>query len=84
MADRPAAIKNARSNYWLNAIVLKDRAEREEFLEYVNANGVQCRPIWTLMHKMPPYENYERTELTNLEWLEDRVVNIPSSVRTGL
>ncbi|MBP3365680.1 MAG: LegC family aminotransferase [Treponema sp.] len=75
---------NARSNYWLNAIVLKDRAECEEFLEYANANGVQCRPIWTLMHKMPPYENYERTELPNSEWLEDRIVNIPSSVRTSL
>lgn len=75
---------NARSNYWLNAIVLKDRVEREEFLEYANANGVQCRPIWTLMHKMPPYENYERTELPNSEWLEDRIVNIPSSVRTAI
>ena len=76
--------ENARSNYWLNAIVLKDRTEREEFLEYANANGVQCRPIWTLMHKMPPYEHYERTELPVSEWLEDRIVNIPSSVRTSL
>lgn len=75
--------ENARSNYWLNAIILQDRAEREEFLEYANSNGVQCRPIWTLMHKMPPYEKYERTELPNSQWLEDRVVNIPSSVRTS-
>ena len=75
--------KDACSNYWLNAIVLKDRTEREEFLEYANSHGVQCRPIWTLMHKMPPYENYERTELPNSEWLEDRIVNIPSSVRTS-
>ena len=76
--------ENACSNYWLNAIVLKDRTEREEFLEYANSHGVQCRPIWTLMHKMPPYENYERTELPVSEWLEDRIVNIPSSVRTVL
>ncbi|MGI5070483.1 LegC family aminotransferase [Treponema pectinovorum] len=76
--------KNACSNYWLNAIILKDKNEREEFLEYANSNGVQCRPIWTLMHKMPPYENYERADLYNSEWLEDRVVNIPSSVRTSL
>ena len=76
--------EGACSNYWLNAIVLKDRVEREEFLEYANSHGVQCRPIWTLMHKMPPYEMYERTELPNSEWLEDRIVNIPSSVRTSL
>ena len=75
--------ENARSNYWLNAIVLKDKEEREEFLGYANSNGVQCRPVWTLMHKMPPYEKYERTALPNSEWLEDRIVNIPSSVRTS-
>lgn len=73
-----------RSNYWLNAIFLKDRAEREEFLEFTNSNGVQTRPIWTLMYKMPPYEHCERTKMPNSEWLEDHLVNIPSSVRTSL
>lgn len=74
--------ENSRANYWLNAIFLKDRAEREEFLEFTNSNGVQTRPIWTLMYKMPPYEHCERTEMPNAEWLEDHLVNIPSSVRT--
>lgn len=76
--------ENSRANYWLNAIFLKDRAEREEFLEYTNSNGVQTRPIWTLMYKMPPYEHCERTDMTNSEWLEDHLVNIPSSVRTSI
>lgn len=76
--------ENSRANYWLNAIFLKDRAEREEFLEYTNSNGVQTRPIWTLMYKMPPYECFEKTEMPNAEWLEDHLVNIPSSVRTSL
>ena len=74
--------ENARANYWLNAIFLKNRAEREEFLEFTNSNCVQTRPIWTLMYKMPPYEKCERTEMPNAEWLEDHLVNIPSSVRT--
>ena len=76
--------ENSRANYWLNAIFLKDRAEREEFLEYTNSNGVQTRPIWTLMYKMPPYEHFERTDMTNSEWREDHLVNIPSSVRTSI
>ena len=76
--------ENSRANYWLNAIFLKDRAEREDFLEYTNSNGVQTRPIWTLMYKMPPYEHCERTDMTNSEWLEDHLVNIPSSVRTSI
>lgn len=76
--------KDSKANYWLNAILLKDRKEREEFLEYTNSNGVQTRPIWTLMYKMPPYANCEKTEMPNSEWLEDHLVNIPSSVRTSL
>jgi len=72
---------DTRSNYWLNAIILENRDERESFLEYSNDNGVQTRPIWTLMTKLPPYAGCSRTDLPNAEWLEDRVVNIPSSVR---
>ena len=69
------------SNYWLNAIVLKDRNERDEFLEYSNSHGVMARPIWRLMNKLPMFEHCECGDLTNAEYFEDRVVNIPSSVR---
>jgi aminotransferase in exopolysaccharide biosynthesis len=70
-----------RSNYWLNAVVLKDRAQRDEFLEYCHNNGVMARPVWTLMNKLPMYSNCQTIGLENAQWLEDRVVNIPSSVR---
>ena len=70
-----------RSNYWLNAIVLKDRAQRDEFLEYCHNNGVMARPVWTLMNKLPMYSNCQTIGLEDAQWLEDRVVNIPSSVR---
>ena len=70
-----------QSNYWLNVILFSGRSEREAFLEYSNDNGVQTRPVWTLMTKLPPYSKSPRMEVPNAEWLEDRVVNIPSSVR---
>lgn len=73
--------KDCKSNYWLNAIILDSRKERDEFLKYSNDNKVQTRPIWTLMHKMLPYQGFQRTDLPVSEWFEDRVVNIPSSVR---
>ncbi len=69
------------SNYWLNAMVVADRAEREEFLGYSNANGVQTRPIWVLMNKLPMYKDSFAGPLDNSLWLEDRIVNVPSSVR---
>jgi dTDP-4-amino-4,6-dideoxygalactose transaminase len=73
--------QNSISNYWLNAILLKDRKERDEFLEYSNANGVMTRPIWRLMNKLEMYKNCQHDDLSNSQWLEDRVVNIPSGIR---
>jgi len=71
--------KNAKSNYWLNAIVLKDKKQRDYFLRETNSNNIFTRPIWTLMNKLPMYENSQTDKLENSLWLADRVVNIPSS-----
>jgi len=73
----------AKSNYWLNAILFDDRKGRDEFLEYSNGNGVQVRPAWTLLHTLPPYQYCQHTETPNAEYIADRLVNIPSSVRMG-
>ncbi len=74
-------IEKSKSNYWLNAIILKDREEREGFLKITNENGIMTRPIWTIMTKLDMYKNNQTSTLDNSQWLEDRVVNIPSSVR---
>jgi len=73
---------NARSNYWLNAIILNDRNERDAFLKATNASGIQTRPVWTLMNRLPMYRNCHTTATDNAQWFEERLVNIPSSVRT--
>jgi len=72
---------NARSNYWLNAILFDDQKQRDEFLEYSNDNGIQTRPAWTLLHTLPPYQHCQRMETPNAEYIADRLVNIPSSIR---
>jgi len=72
---------HARSNYWLNAIALKNRQEREQFLAYSRGKGIQTRPVWTLMTNLPMYRHCQCTPLETAQWLEDRLVNIPSSVR---
>ena len=73
--------ENEKCNYWLNAIILKDKEERNAFLTEANAQGVMSRPIWQLMNRLPMFVNCERGDLSNAEWLEARVVNIPSGVR---
>jgi perosamine synthetase len=73
--------KDAESNYWLNSILLKDKKQRDEFLQHTNNNGIMTRPIWTLMNKLEMFKTCQCGELTNCNYLEERVVNIPSSVR---
>lgn len=73
--------EHGHSNYWLNAITLPDRKHRDEFLEATNKAGVITRPIWRLLNKLVMYKDCQTDGLENAKWLEDRVVNIPSSVR---
>lgn len=72
---------DCRSNYWLNAVILKDKQTQLEFLQQTNDNGVMTRPIWELMNRLPMFEHCQNDGLENSIWLADRVVNIPSSVR---
>jgi len=71
------------ANHWLNAIILDSREHRDEFLKLTNENNVMTRPIWTLMSKLPMFKDCQTDGLENSLWLEDRVVNIPSSVPNG-
>jgi perosamine synthetase len=72
------------ANHWLNAIILDSREHRDEFLKLTNENNVMTRPIWTLMSKLPMFKDCQTDGLENSLWLEDRVVNIPSSVPNGV
>lgn len=73
--------KDSSSNYWLQAVLLQDVTKRDEFLEFTNKNGVMTRPIWRLMNELEMYKDCQKADLTNAKYLEERVVNIPSSVR---
>ena len=71
---------NARSNYWLNAIILADKKTRDDFLQATNEAQVLTRPVWKLLNQLDMYRDCRTDTLTNALWLEERVVNIPSSV----
>ena len=70
---------DCKSNYWLNSIILQNKQQRDEFLDETNSNNIMTRPIWTLMNKLPMFRSAQFGNLENAEWLEERVVNIPSS-----
>ena len=73
--------KNSAANYWLNTILLSFKEERDNFLNFTNDSGVMTRPVWRLMNKLEMYKGCQTGNLDNSEWLEDRVVNLPSGYR---
>jgi aminotransferase in exopolysaccharide biosynthesis len=74
-------LPNTKANYWLMCLELENKKDRDAFLKETNENKVMTRPIWQLIFKSPLYSNFQRDSQTNSIFLEDRIVNIPSSVR---
>ena len=59
--------------------MLENKTERDTFLKLTNKQGVMTRPIWQLMYRLPMYKNCQKDRQANAEFLEERIVNIPSS-----
>lgn len=75
----------ARSNYWLNVLLLDKQFahQRDVLLDTANSQGIMTRPAWTLMHKLPMFADCPRMDIAMAENLESRLVNIPSSAVLG-
>ena len=73
--------EGTKSNYWLMCIELESKKERDLFLKTSNDFGVMTRPIWQLMYRLPMYKECQIDDQKNAKYLEERIVNIPSSYR---
>jgi aminotransferase in exopolysaccharide biosynthesis len=74
-------LPNTKANYWLMCLELENRYDRDLFLKETNANKVMTRPIWQLIFKSPIYSSFQKDGQENAIYLEERIVNIPSSIR---
>ena len=74
-------LPNTKANYWLMCIELENKKARDSFLKETKDNKVMTRPIWQLIFRSPLYLNFQRDAQENAIYLEERIVNIPSSVR---
>ncbi len=73
--------ENSHANFWFNSILLSNQEERDAFLTQTNDQGVMTRPIWALMNKLSMFTGCGHDGLQNSQYIEERLVNIPSSVR---
>lgn len=49
----------AKSNYWLNTIILDNKKERDQFLQESNQQGIMTRPAWEFINRLPMYKHYQ-------------------------
>lgn len=77
--------REAKSNYWLHAILLdqENTEVRDDILEKTNQQGLMTRPVWSLLHKAPMFLDSPKMDLSSAESLEKRIINIPSSPYLG-
>ena len=75
----PIPESTSQWNYWLMSVKLENREHRDAFLKETNKQGVMTRPIWQLIYRLPMYDQCQRDSQINAEFLEERIVNIPSS-----
>lgn len=71
----------ARSNYWLNVLLLDEEysGQRDNLLELTNSQGIMTRPAWTLMPELPMFKDCPHMDLAGAESLARRIINVPSS-----
>ncbi|MGE5380691.1 MAG: LegC family aminotransferase [Methylocystaceae bacterium] len=73
----------AKSNYWLNSILLDTEELRDQALAVTQEQGIYTRPAWILMHNLPMYKDSPRMSLEEAENLASRLLNLPSSAFLG-
>lgn len=74
-------MENTKANYWLMCVELENRSDRDLFLTETNRSKVMTRPIWQLLTRSAIYGSCQKDSQENAAYLEDRIVNIPSSAR---
>jgi perosamine synthetase len=72
------------NSYWLYTIVLNRELSfgRDEIINSLKNSGIEVRPIFFPLHRMPPYSKYlqEDAEFPTSDWLSDCGISLPSSV----
>ena len=70
-----------RDNFWLNTIYLKHSTLkiRNKIIRDLNNKKIAARPVWKLMKKINYLSKYPSMNLKNSNFLEKRLINIPSS-----
>lgn len=68
----------AKNVFWLYSIVLKKNNLKNKLMNYMNSKGVETRPFFVPMHKLPMYK--QTGKFPNTDYLSENGLSFPSGV----
>ena len=73
---------NKKSNYWLNVIQIEKSDEKliEKIILTLQKKRISVRPMWKQMHKINYLSKYPRMNLSNANYIKDKLLSLPSGV----
>ena len=69
--------KGVSPNYWFYSLMTGGR--RDFLIEQLSKRNIQTRPIWELMHRLPPYRGSQAYQIERASYYHSEIVNIPCS-----
>jgi aminotransferase in exopolysaccharide biosynthesis len=73
-----------RANHWFYSLIIDDDddiagARRDRIMLAMIAQGIQCRPVWKLVHTQKAYQPYQSYEIEKAVYYEKHILNPPCS-----
>lgn len=75
-----------RTNKWFYSLVFNINSFKIDVRTYINElqdEGVQTRPIWGLIHEQKPYEGCSGYMIDKAKYYSERIINLPCSTNIG-
>lgn len=72
---------NCKSNFWLQTLILNNSSKKNKIkiLKDFHKKKLLIRPVWKPLHKMNFLKKFPKMDLKNVNTLENKIINLPSS-----
>jgi len=80
VAQVPKSHSAVKNSYWIFSFLLKKKINRDQMISKLLEHGIETRPVFFPLHKMPPYENFKRSRsLENSINISQQGLSLPSA-----
>ncbi len=80
----PSETVDCFNSYWLFTVILSQKyvSKRNKILQKLSSNGIEARPLFFPLNRMPPYERFKYHRTTNdvSSFLSDGGISLPSGL----